>query len=416
MPTPWVSWRRILSCKQESHAAAVYDPKANCSTIVTCTPSPSPTAKVYDPSLQNSISKSQTNTSNYLQAKKRRSTSSSPCCNDLKNVVHGNTRVVHRGDQDSPLSQHYSIPNQLKVLLHEPSFLCSPNADGRRSSHHSKKSTSCYDCSVASCELPDLVSPRIANNSLQREGENASTSSTCHKCGESIADGPDALEEHHVAHHAVTELKEGESASSIVELIFQSSWLLQSIPYTKPYRIFKVHNSPRTTAKFEEYREMVKTKAAKISKKHSRCLVDGNELLRFYCTTVACDMGSVSAQNILSMTSSLCSLTSCGVCQILKHGFPMDGQPGIYTNASSSQAHESFMLTREHNDNRIHAMLVCRVIAGRIKKSGYESSQEGPASGYDSVAGESGSYTDLDELMVFNNKAVLPCFIVVYSC
>lgn len=62
------------------------------------------------------------------------------------------------------------------------------------------------------------------------------------------------------------------------------------------------------------------------------------------------------------------------------------------------------------------AMLVCRVIAGRVKKMGLESSQDGSLSGYDSVTGESGQYTDLEELLVFNTRAVLPCFIVIYSC
>ena len=89
----------------------------------------------------------------------------------------------------------------------------------------------------------------------------------------------------------VTELKEGDSARSIVEIIFQTSWLRQDIPSVKPESIFKVHNSPKTLARFEEYRDMVKAKASKTSRKNSRCLVDGNELLRFYSTTISCSMG-----------------------------------------------------------------------------------------------------------------------------
>ncbi|KAI5082159.1 hypothetical protein GOP47_0001902 [Adiantum capillus-veneris] len=425
-PSAWVAWRRILSCKQDSHVS-VYDPKGTASTTnVNGRQVPTNKGGVARPNVQSSHNhiKGHGNTN---QAKKRRSTSSSVCCNDLKNVVHGNTRVMHRGDQDSPLSHHHSSPHQLKVLLQEPSLLYSPRIDlhvssvQRSSAHHGKKSsTSCYDCSIASCEPSESFSPKSSNGFQARENGNWYPASTCHKCGDSISDTPDALEEHYTTHHAVTELKEGDSARSIVEIIFQTSWLRQDIVCARPERIFKVHNSPRTIAKFEDYREMVKLKASKISKRQSRCLVDGNELLRFYSTTVTCRMGKtcLSTSSSSPWTTSLCASATCGVCQILKHGFPTQGQPGIYTNASSSQAHDTSMCCQEYDTtaNAKRAMLVCRVIAGRVKKSGYESSQDGPISGYDSVAGEAGVYTDLDELLVFNNKAVLPCFVAVYSC
>lgn len=60
-------------------------------------------------------------------------------------------------------------------------------------------------------------------------------------------------------------------------------------------------------------------------------------------------------------------------------------------------------------DEGKRAMLVCRVIAGRIKKN-----PEGNVEDYDSVAGAVGVYSNLDELYVFNPKAILPCFVVIY--
>lgn len=412
MPTAWVAWRKILSCKQDSHLA-VYDPKATNNSGTANMSSP-PSHKPSNPALK---------ANGVHNAKRRRSTSSSVCCNDLKNVVHGNTRVVHRSDQGSPLSHYYSSPHQLKILIQEPSILLySPRFDPPASANksaHAKKLSSCYDCSIASCEPPDSVSPQ-SSSGYSRQSVTGCPPSTCQKCGDNISDLPDALEEHHATHHSVTELKEGDSARSIVEIIFQTSWLRQDMPCARPERIFKVHNSPKTIAKFEEYRDMVKTKASKISKKHSRCLVDGNELLRFYSTTVACHMGKMrtSTSSYMSSSTSLCTSSSCGVCHILRYGFPTKGQPGIYTNASSGQAHESIMFSKEYDKtaNAKRAMLVCRVIAGRVKKTGYESSQDGPVSGYDSVAGEAGLYTDLEELLVLNNRAVLPCFVVIYSC
>lgn len=63
------------------------------------------------------------------------------------------------------------------------------------------------------------------------------------------------------------------------------------------------------------------------------------------------------------------------------------------------------------------AMLVCRVIAGRV---GCDSDEADKGDGgFDSVMarGGSGVYTRLDEedLLVFNPRAVLPCFVIVYT-
>lgn len=63
------------------------------------------------------------------------------------------------------------------------------------------------------------------------------------------------------------------------------------------------------------------------------------------------------------------------------------------------------------------AMLVCRVIAGRVGcDPGYVDKED---SGFDSLVGrKNGSHMRLDEedeLLVFNSRAVLPCFVIVYT-
>lgn len=72
-------------------------------------------------------------------------------------------------------------------------------------------------------------------------------------------------------------------------------------------------------------------------------------------------------------------------------------------------------------------MLVCRVIAGRVKRTAAEDAaatataeEDGgcggvPGSSYDSVAGSAGVYSNLEELLVFNPRAILPCFVVTYE-
>lgn len=90
------------------------------------------------------------------------------------------------------------------------------------------------------------------------------------------------------------------------------------------------------------------------------------------------------------------------------------------TTASSGRAHDSVAVQcgGEGGGGR-RAMLVCRVIAGRVRRVAEEAPlEEDGASGggcYDSVAGCAGMYSDLEELVVFNPRAILPCFVVIYK-
>lgn len=70
--------------------------------------------------------------------------------------------------------------------------------------------------------------------------------------------------------------------------------------------------------------------------------------------------------------------------------------------ATSGRAHDAAHFAKE--EERI-AMLVCRVIAGRVRS-------QDCGEDYDSISGCS----NLDELVVFSSKAILPCFVVIYQC
>lgn len=213
----------------------------------------------------------------------------------------------------------------------------------------------------------------------------------------------------------MSELGPEDTSKNIVEIIFQSSWLKKQTPVCKIDRILKVHNTPKTISKFEEYRESIKAKAIKLPKKHPRCVADGNELLRFHCTSFVCSLG-------LDGTSNLCnSIPNCNVCSIIKNGFKVTGAgwetrgvggKGILTTATSGKAHDSVAVEREEEKR---AMLVCRVIAGRVKKSLEGSVGAVAGDEYDSVARANGVYSNLDELYVFNPRAILPCFVVIYG-
>ena len=82
MPTPWIAWKKILlSCNHvtSSSSSSVYDP---------CLISPTHTSNHHPYLLHGKNPKKGSNGSHHS------------CCNSLKCVVHGNTRVAHRGEED----------------------------------------------------------------------------------------------------------------------------------------------------------------------------------------------------------------------------------------------------------------------------------------------------------------------------
>ncbi|KAJ9146342.1 hypothetical protein P3X46_028621 [Hevea brasiliensis] len=335
-----------------------------------------------------------------------------------------NTKVMHRPETASPevlkkrasmglSSSNDTSSRSMKVPLNEingvPSSTNSLVSVSSNSSINNvgsfrgmpfRRLSGCYECRM-------VVDPVLG---FTRDPSLRSSICSCPECGEIFVKAEN-LELHQAFRHAVSELGPEDTSKNIVEIIFQSSWLKKQAPICQIDRILKVHNTQRTISKFEEYRDSIKAKATKFPKKHPRCIADGNELLRFYCTSFACSLG-------LNGSSNLCnSIPRCNVCSIIKNGFKESSSTegvngnGILTTATSGKAHDKAAILEESNGNSDkRAMLVCRVIAGRVKKSA-----EGNMEEYDSLAGAVGVYSNLDELYVFNARAILPCFVVIYS-
>lgn len=247
---------------------------------------------------------------------------------------------------------------------------------------------------------------RRASHEAGSHGSSANVA--CHKCGEQFGK-LEALEAHHLSKHAVTELVEGDSSRKIVEIICRTSMVKSESSCWRIDRVLKVHNMQKTLARFEEYREMVKIRASKLPKKHPRCLADGNELLRFYGTTMTCSLG-------LNGTSSLCASEKCSVCWIMRHGFStkkeVKGGIGVFTTSTSGRAFECIEIY-EDDPSIKKALLVCRVIAGRVHKPLDNFQELAGQSGFDSLAGKVGLYANIEELYLLNPQALLPCFVVI---
>ncbi|KAF4351854.1 hypothetical protein CsatB_004133 [Cannabis sativa] len=192
---------------------------------------------------------------------------------------------------------------------------------------------------------------------------------------------------------ALKELPEGHPSRNVVDIIFHTSWSPKSFS-GRIEMIFKVQNGSKAAARFEEYRELVKIRAGSGSpagetackEENARCVADGNEVMGFHC---------------LGPTSGGGAYDACSGAW----AFPAGNKGSVIcTYSGSGGAHES-----AGGGRGMRAMLLCRVIAGRVSKSlGIDSLLNGRV-GLDSVSGESG------ELLVFDSRAVLPCFLIIYK-
>ncbi|KAK9103168.1 hypothetical protein Sjap_020422 [Stephania japonica] len=185
---------------------------------------------------------------------------------------------------------------------------------------------------------------------------------------------------------ALTELPDGHPSRKVVEIIFHSSWHPKE-EFSGRGRIemlFKVQNLQKTVARFEEYREIVKSRALALTcsaardreeEDVARCVADGNEVMRFHC------LGAPRAG---------------AMCEAL---WRFSGkEAAVWTYSGSGAAHDR---GGGGGGKGRRAMLVCRVIAGRVCNNN--------KLGFDSVGGENG------ELLVLDSRAVLPCFLIIYK-
>ncbi|KAI9197729.1 hypothetical protein LWI28_003280 [Acer negundo] len=384
MPAIWFAIKRSLDCKSLSD---VHDPKASGS------------------SNHSSSSSSTWRTRNLCRSGCSRSIV------NLKGVIHGSKTSVEKpqmviGSPRSLGSNEFSNPVTHEVVLNESKCelkitkFCYKGCCGSPLVGTLRPGTPGPDC----CHIPRKPatpsrkvlgeSPIFSSRNLGASS-NPRDSSTlvCQKCGKNFKNF-DAVEAHHLCKHAVTELVEGESSRKIVEMICRIENNSGHIE-----RVFKVHNIQKRLAEFEDYRETVKIKANKLSKKYPRCLADGNELLRFYGTTVSCSLG-------LNGSSSLCSMEKCGVCQILRYGFSVQNESiGVFTTSTSETAIAYIDELNEIINQSVRcALIVCRVIAGRIRRS---------SGGFDSLVGKVDRHYNIEELYSLNPKALLPCFVVI---
>uniref|UniRef100_A0ACD5TW34 Uncharacterized protein n=1 Tax=Avena sativa TaxID=4498 RepID=A0ACD5TW34_AVESA len=264
---------------------------------------------------------------------------------------------------------------------------------------------------------PVPCSPQATTRRLSRSFAARGDLFPCKACGE-VLSKPQQLELHQAMKHSLSELSHVDSSMNIIRMIFLAGWSSAGAdggggPPAVVTRILRIHHNPRALSRFEEYRDLVRARAARRSTAgaavEERCIADGNERLRFHCSTMLCSLGA-----------GVCGSPYCCTCTILRHGFAgkQADVDGIATYSSGWAAHASLPedVEREFAFLQVRrAMLVCRVVAGRVVHGG-----DGDKVAYDSMvpvppAGGGRRGEDDAELLVFNPRAVLPCFVIMYS-
>lgn len=274
-----------------------------------------------------------------------------------------------------------------------------------------------WDCSAVEGVVAEAVSPgfRLGSSfrSLSRMGSTGYVKAICNQCGERLA-RRECVEEHDLSKHAVTEVTEADMSRKIIEKILNTGWSSSSLKNRHIESILKVRNLQTRLAQFEQYRETVTIRANRSPKRYlPRCLADGNELLRFHGTTIACSLG----QN----TNGLCTLEKCNVCNILRHGYSSKrhwdrNRVGVFTASSSEGAYRHAEANARNTGVRT-ALIICRVIAGRVQMptAADGSIKERRQLGFDSVAWKIGLCSCFEELYSLSPRAILPCFVIIFS-
>ncbi|CAN6479032.1 unnamed protein product [Victoria cruziana] len=199
-------------------------------------------------------------------------------------------------------------------------------------------------------------------------------------------------------------------------MIFRATWLAPgSGGIGKIERVLKVKNTAETLERFEQYRETVKSRAEMLlqQKGNPRSVADGNELLRFHSTTMAC------CPALTDKLSGLCRNARCGVCRIIQSGFTTDEMKrnGIRMTATGVTGEEALVSRKAEGGIKLkRAVVVCRVIAGRVLSVSEGGSYVGGEGGFDSVVVKGDLCSKWGDLYVSNPSAVLPCFVIIYSC
>jgi len=176
--------------------------------------------------------------------------------------------------------------------------------------------------------------------------------------------------------------------------------------------VYKIVSTKTNVAKYERYLNQVEVKGSFSLQNKT----PGNECRRWHGTTRRCKIGDKGV-------TKFCSSPSCSLCCIMRTSFDISlfGKRtnfgrfgvGIYTSSTSSKS-DGYSLNGVTSEWK--AILLNKVVVGKGYKTKVDStSLTTPPAGYDSVLAEVGSSLNYDELVVYNNDAIRPSYLVMYD-
>ncbi|KAF7969835.1 hypothetical protein HWV62_25896 [Athelia sp. TMB] len=144
----------------------------------------------------------------------------------------------------------------------------------------------------------------------------------------------------------------------------------------------------------------------------------GNENRRWHGTRRECKIGDKGS-------TKFCTSTSCSLCCIVKTSFNLDmfGKKtgwgrfgkGLYTSSTSSKS-DDYASNSGKTSSPNKAILLNKVVVGKgYKVTENATTMTAPPPGYDSVLAEKGGKLNHDELVIYDNDAIRPSFIVLYE-
>jgi len=179
--------------------------------------------------------------------------------------------------------------------------------------------------------------------------------------------------------------------------------------------VYKIVQTKELFQKYLDYRKKVEEEGNFVAQQSS----EGNERRRWHGTRRACLIGDNPTD------PKLCALTTCALCSILRTSFEVNRTgtapgrtfarfgTGVYASSTSSKS-DDYSSNIATSANK--AILLTTVIVGRgYKVTQNDTTLTEPPQGYHSVLGETGGTLNYDEVVVYENDAIRPSWLVVYK-
>ncbi|KIM80422.1 hypothetical protein PILCRDRAFT_73161 [Piloderma croceum F 1598] len=252
-------------------------------------------------------------------------------------------------------------------------------------------------CSLAHQKLAETIC--IMCRSAAKQGDHHFCGKTC--ADEAASKGP-----------IILEVPEGHATFTSVADQFRASWRHAGKVCPPVKAVYKIIGSQSSLAKYDAYRAAVEARGNFVSSGRSA----GNENRRWHGTRRECKLGDKG-------NTKFCTSPTCSLCCIIKTSFDLSlfGKKtgwgrfgrGLYTSSTSSKSND---YSSNKSSSPYKAILLNKVVVGKgYKVTENNTSLTAPPSGYDSVLAEKGGKLNFDELILYNNDAIRPSFLVLYE-